>query len=205
MKKFISTITLQHRGAEKHYYRQEGMDTERILTAFPILQKVSDVVTAGEHISVVALVVGGPEENENYKAFCQELEALKEKLGFTYTLTCICKENNEKIESIISLFGAILSHVADEDRLYACVTYGTKPMATVTTMALHYAYRNKKNISVESVIYGQKNWGAAQEPACEIFDTTALFYIDCLIDRIAAMKVADPEAALKSLMGLENG
>jgi len=67
-------------------------------------------------------------------------------------------------------------------------------------MALHYAYRIKKNVRVEAVKYGQKNWNATCEPACTLYDTTALFYIDCLIDRVAAMKVSDPEQALKALI-----
>ena len=203
MKKFITTITLQHQGAEKHEYIQEGVDTPRIMTAFPILQKVKDVVSAGEQVIFVPLVVGSPEESRNYREFELELQALAEEVGFRYALNPICKENNEKVESMIRLFSDIISQVADGDQLYACVTYGTKPMATLTTMALHYAYRIKKQVSVEAVIYGLKNWGVTQEPICSLYDTTALFYIDCLIDRIADMQVADPENALRSLLGTE--
>ena len=203
MKKFITTITLQHQGAEKHAYIQEGVTTPRIMTAFPILQKVRDVVSAGEQIALVPLVVGSPQESRNYREFEQELQALAAERGFTYTLNPICKENNEKVESMIRLFSDIICQVSDGDQLYACVTYGTKPMATLTTMALHYAYRVKKQVSVEAIVYGLKNWGAENEPVCSLYDTTALFYIDCLIDRIADMQVADPETALRSLLGTE--
>ena len=37
MKKYISTITLQTQGAQKHFYRAEE---PRLYTAFPILQQV---------------------------------------------------------------------------------------------------------------------------------------------------------------------
>ncbi len=205
MKKYISTITLQVNGVQKHYYRDEkGLDTPRVYTAFPILQQISDTATSGEEIRVVTIVVGGIANNKNYQAFAQELDDLAKKLGITYVHTTIDKADTEEVNSIISLFSAIIAQVADGDHLYACVTYGTKPIATVTTMALHYAYRIKSDVLVEAVKYGLKDWNATEEPACVLYDTTALFYIDCLIDRIAAMKLDDPENALKALIQTEN-
>jgi len=202
MKKFICTITLQVMGAEKHHYADmSGKNTERVLTAFPIIQQISDVVTKGETIKIIATVVE-KENNSNYTAFLDELEVLKEKIGFEYEIAIIEKPNNEKIDTIIELFAKISNHIEDGDTLYACLTYGTKPVSTITTMALHYAYRIKKDVTVGAVIYGQKNWGSAIEPKCELYDTTSLFYIDLLIDRIANMKVEDPEAALKMLLDM---
>lgn len=206
MKKYISTVTLQTGGAQKHYYRDEqGLDTPRVYTAFPILQQISDTAVAGEEIQIVTVVVGGVENNKNYAAFTQELDALAKERGLSYTHTTIDKEDSEEVNTIISLFSAIIAQVADGDRLYACVTYGTKPIATVTTMALHYAYRIKTGVVVEAVKYGLKDWNATEEPACVLYDTTALFYIDCLIDRIAAMKLENPESALKALIQGEKG
>lgn len=206
MKKYISTITLQTNGAQKHYYRDEkGLDTPRVYTAFPILQQISDTTVAGEEIQLVTIVVGGTQNNQNYIAFSKELDALAKKQGIRYTHTTIDKEDTEEVNSIITLFCNIIAQVSDGDRLYACVTYGTKPIATVTTMALHYAYRIKEDVLVEAVKYGLKDWDATEEPACVLYDTTALFYIDCLIDRIAAMKLEDPEKALKTLIQGESG
>lgn len=206
MKKYLSTVTLQVNGAQKHEYQDEGgLATCRVRTAFPILQQISDTATAGEEIALVTIVVGGVENNRNYGAFTEELDALAAKLGISYSQTVIEKPDSEDVDTIIGLFTDIICHVADNDRLYACVTYGTKPVATVITMALHYAYRIKQNVRVEAVKYGQKNWNATGEPACTLYDTTALFYIDCLIDRVAAMKLSDPEQALKALIKTENG
>lgn len=204
MKKYISTITLQVDGAQKHYYRDEkNLDTPRIYTAFPILQQISDTATNGEEIQVVTILVGGT-KNKNYVAFTEELYALAKKLGITYTLIPIEKENIEDTGSIISLFSSIIEHVSNGDRLYACITYGTKPISIVTNMALHYAYRIKEDVVVEGVKYGLKDWNATEEPACVLYDTTALFYVDCLIDRIAAMKLENPEDALRALIETES-
>ena len=206
MKKYISTITLQVNGAQKHEYQDEsGLVTPRVRTAFPILQQLSDTATAGEAVSFLTIVVGGPEQNPNYAAFLEELDTLAANKGITYTQTVICKPDKEDVDTIIGLFTDIIAQVDHDDQLYACVTYGTKPVATVTTMALHYAYRIKKNVRVEAVKYGQKNWNATCEPACTLYDTTTLFYIDCLIDRVAAMKVSDPEQALRALILREEG
>ncbi len=204
MKKYISTITLQVDGAQKHYYRDEkGLDTPRVYTSFPILQQISDTATKGEEIKVVTILVGGIQNNKNYETFSEELDALAKKLGFTYTHTTIDKENIENTASIISLFSAIIEHIDNGDHLYACITYGTKPISIVTNMALHYAYRIKEDVVVEGVKYGLKDWNATEEPACVLYDTTALFYVDCLIDRIASMKLENPEEALKALIDTE--
>lgn len=204
MKKYVSTITLQINGAQKHDYRDaKGGSTPRVRTAFPILQQIFDTAKQGEEIAVITIVVGGEENNKNLQAFREELEALKEKVGFSYTHTCISKEESEEVESILSLFLAITEHVCDSDRLYACVTYGTKPIAMVTNMALHYAYRIKKDVVIEAVKYGMKDWDATSEPACVLYDTTALFYLDCLIDRISSMKLENPEAALRAMIETE--
>ncbi len=204
MKKYISTITLQTKGAIKHNYRDsKGIETPRIRTAFPILQQISDTVEKGEEISVITIVVGGEENNENLRAFREELEELKNQKGFFYTQECILKEESEEVESILSLFLAITKKVSDGDRLYACITYGTKPIAMVTNMALHYAYRIKKDVLIEAVKYGMKDWNATEEPVGILYDTTALFYLDCLIDRISSMKLENPEEALRALIETE--
>lgn len=201
MKRFITTITLQKEGAKKQYYRQPGQETPRVHTAFPILQLISDHVGTGEEIGVLALLVGKGEEQENFRAFMAELEALAGERGFTYRLDRIVKENDEQVETVIRLFSDIIGKVQDQDSLYACITYGTKPMAIITTMTLHYAYRIKKDVKVEAVVYGLRDWNTGES---FIYDTTSLFYIDSMIDRLAEMKVQDPEAALRYLLGTED-
>lgn len=204
MKKFITTITLQVEGAKKFYYKDAlGNGGERVLTSFPIIQQISDVVTPGEHIKVITLLTGNLQSKTNLEVFKDELEALKIKKGFTYELIIVEKQENEEIETIIKLFSDIISVVEDGDRLYACITYGTKPIPIVTTMALRYAYKIKTDVEVEALIYGLIYRSPDKEPEAVIYDTTALFYIDSMVDRIAAMGVNDPEAALKALLGTE--
>ncbi|MBE6587327.1 MAG: hypothetical protein E7647_02800 [Ruminococcaceae bacterium] len=203
MKKFITTITLQSRGADKLCYADDTAEgKERILTAFPIIQKICDTAEEGERIKIVAMVVGDGKYRDNYNSFVSELDELKSRKGFEYELESIEKEENEHQDTVISFFGDIISKIEDGDSLYACITYGTKPMSIITTMALHYAYRIKKDISVEALIYGMRNWHEADKPLGIIYNTTSLFYIDCMIDRIANMGVSDPQSAVKALMDM---
>lgn len=204
MKKFLTTITLQVEGAKKFIYEDaSGKDTERVLTSFPIIQQISDVTSKGENIKVITLLTGNLQSKINFNLFVDELNALKEKIGFNYELSVIEKRESEDIESIIKLFSDIISNVEDNDRLYACITYGTKPMPIVTTMALRYAYKIKQNVEIEALIYGLVYRSPDKESEAVIYDTTALFYIDSMVDRIATMGVENPEIALKTLLGTE--
>lgn len=203
MKKFISTITLQSKGAQKlHYSDDTAKDKERILTAFPIIQKISDSVQKGEKIKVVVMIVGDGRYRENYNNFICELDELKNQRGFEYELDTIEKQENEQKDTIISFLGDIIAKIEDGDSLYACITYGTKPMAIITIMALHYAYRIKKDISVEAIFYGMINWLGGEVQGGTIYNTTSLFYIDCMIDRIANMGTSDPQGTVKALMDI---
>jgi cystathionine beta-lyase/cystathionine gamma-synthase len=68
-------------------------------------------------------------------------------------------------------------------------------------MALNYAYRTKQNTSVECVVYGEKNHETRE---MQIYDTTALFYMDSIVNKLAEHGASDPEKAIRIMLGLED-
>ena len=97
-----------------------------------------------------------------------------------------------------------------DEELYACITYGTKPTPIVESMALNYAYKLKKNVSVGCIVYGRfmnhnpRLTAEENEKNKEnngIYDTRALFFMDSMVNKLAEMKAPDPENAIRSMLG----
>jgi hypothetical protein len=49
------------------------------------------------------------------------------------------------------------------------------------------------------VVYGLFRHG---NPVGEIFDTTALFYMDSIVNKLAEMKTPHPEKAIRAMLGI---
>lgn len=204
MKKFITGISLQITNLQlTRYYPAENKHLDfDVLTRFPITITIRAAVERGDHIEIIAIISGNKKSTEaNYNTFKQEIEDLSKEMGFTYEIKELREDINDKADDMIRLFFDIIGIVNDGDKLYTCITYGTKPMPVFAIMALHYAYRMKKDISIEKIVYGFKDW-TGEDPAY-IHDVTPLFYIDSAIDSLAKMKLDDPEDFLKRIIDVD--
>ncbi len=204
MKKFITAIPLQQRLSPMRY---QAMDNPRFAfpeeTCFPILPLIHGYVQEGEKIGVVPILIDNPAAIKNYEIFQEELRRLSQKQGFEFHLDPVKKADNESTDTVVGLFARLIEKMEDGDTLFACVTFGTKPVSTVTTMALHYAHKAKENAQVEAVVYGLKDHADPSGNRGELYDMTSLFYIDSLVDRLTSLHCSDVGAALKLLLESE--
>lgn len=106
------------------------------------------------------------------------------------------------IDTQLSLFSDIIEKVTDNEEIFACITYGTKPTPIVINMALNYAYRIKKGVSIGCIVYGR--YLHEGRPGI-LYDTTALFYMESVVNKVAEMKVRDPEKAIRAMLNFEEG
>ena len=120
------------------------------------------------------------------------------KKGFSYEIQPVIKELGDTVDDMLQLFSSLIENVSDEDHLFACITYGTKPISILEIMALHYAYKVKKDVKIEKIVYGSGPWEGSM-----IYDTTPLFYVDSSIESLAKLKLEHPENALRVMLGLE--
>lgn len=207
MKKFFTRVPLQPKGKlEKYLYHAKGnsrlqMDKE---TRFPILTAINGYCEDNEEIEVYAIINNTEAELYNYELFCSELnEIVKEK-------NLICKSGAQKIEiegeqdviAQTNLFQKLIDVVTDDDELYACMTFGTKPQTTVMQMAIQYAYRIKKNTSISCLLYGEVVRPENESWYGNVYDMTALVQLDELVNVLATQKVENPKEIIRTILSV---
>lgn len=204
MKKFFTIIPLQQKGQlSPHHYRAVGnprleMDTH---TCFPILTAVNGYAEPGEDIRLIAVMTDTEDGRRNCETFRAEFDALCQARGFTCSrgVEVIPVEQDERVSTHIATFQTLIDHVEDKDELFACMTFGTKPLSTAVQMALQYAYRVKNNASISCIVYGQIN---RSEGIASVYDMTALIQLDEIVRVLAERKVQDPKAVLDRILSL---
>ena len=203
MKKFIMCCPLQGKFDlnETLYKPIENEKLKYKETRFPVIPLINGYVECGEKICLL-LIRTKREATERNKCFLeQELDILKKEKNIDVELCEIFTDDSEDIKTQLKLFIDIISKISDGDELYACMTYGTKPTPIIEMMALNYGYRALNNISIGAIVYGLYHHEKDMDYG-EIFDITALFYMDEMVNKIAAMGVEDPETLLKEFMGM---
>jgi len=179
-------------------------------TRFPIIPVINGYTTVGDKIRVIAILTEGEMSNAkntkyNYDTFfkpeVKETVRIK-NLGFD-DIEVIYTPDNEGIDTQFKLFSDIAESVNPGEDVYACITYGTKPMPIVLTMALNYAYKLKKDVSIGCTVYGRYHHTDDKDGESYIYDTTPLFYMDSIVSKMAEIKANDPAKALKLILGLD--
>ncbi|MDR1639701.1 MAG: hypothetical protein LBC41_00500 [Clostridiales bacterium] len=171
------------------------------VTRFPIIPVINGYAEKGDKIRVIAILTDGPNYKYNYETyFAPEVTALANSNGYEFDgIEVVETSSSEDISSQLSLFANLLDRIKDGEDLYACITYGTKPTPIVQSMALSYAYRLKKDTSVGCVVYGLFRHNS---PTGTLYDTTALFYMDSIVNKLAEMKAPNPEEAIRAILGI---
>ena len=207
MKKFIMTSPYQPApnpekkicGLEKGIYT--AADNQMLAydtpTSFPIISTINGYAEEGEQIEVITIVSEYENAEYNYGLLKEELDKLSKKKGFSYTLKKVRVPYNNAIDTELELFGKLIDCTADGDTLYACITYGSKPFPLIQIMALNYAYRIRKNVSIGCIVYGAKDHNNGN---MEIYDITSLLYIDEAVRLMAEQKVENPTELIKNLL-----
>jgi len=202
-KKFIMVMPLQPEGKLNKCIYNSNENTKLIYnheTRFPIIPVIANNVSSGDKIKIVVILTDYENARNNYKYLKEEVEDLSKTMGFYYEFQDVNTEYDESIHIQLKLFSDIISKVRDNEELYACITYGTKTTPIILTMALNYAYKIKKNVSVETVVYGRYDFNTNKS---YIHDTTSLFYMDSIVSKMAELKVSDPEGAIRTMLNIE--
>ena len=205
MKKFFTSIPLQKQGMlGSYHYEAVGnplldMDGK---TSFPILAAVQGYVDPGEHFRLIAVMPDTEDGRRNLEALRAELSSLCTGKGIVCEngVELVSAPADEKVSSHVGIFQRLIDFVADEDELFACLTYGTKPQSMAVLMGVQYAYRVKKNTSLGCIVYGQVDRSEGEKPY--IYDETALVQMDEIVRILADRHVENPKAVIDSLLKL---
>lgn len=204
MKKFFSTVSLQQPRSgnlSTLAYQAVGntrlqMDTE---TSFPILTAVNGYVEPGESFRFIAVVP--PASRHNLPELETQLKELCKTKGLIAPQVEIVEvPGDDKVSTHTATFQKLLDYVDDDDELFCCMTFGTKPLSQAILLAVQYAYRVKRNASISCIVYGAVDRSCGEKGF--VYDMTALTQLDEVVHLLAQRGVSDPKAALDSLLSL---
>ena len=207
MKKFFATVPLQ-KGEQLKQLVYVAQGNSRLsmkeATRFPIIPAINGYVAPGEPFRVVTVVQDNEDAERNYEYLRQELRALCERNGLTYPerdVERVAGPADQRVSSNVDTFQALIDLIEDDDELFACVTYGTKPMSMALLTAVRYAYRLKRNTTVSCVVYGEVDRSSGDWKA-KIYDETALVQLDEITRMLAERGVAHPKESIEAILSL---
>lgn len=168
-------------------------------TRFPIAAVIANSAKKGEAIRVYGVKPAHANTGHWEKELKKELDGLAEKVGFTFDLIPLEIPMSETVETHLALFKQLIDTTADDDRIYADITFGTKPIPIVMLMFMNYAYKYRRNTMIESIVYGQRN-NLTGEAA--LYDVSALFYMNSTVNRLD--QVSDPANFIEMMLKIGN-
>lgn len=214
MKKFFTSITLQDpekvREAYKYCYKAVGnrkLDMKR-KTAFPILTAVNGYLKQNEPYQVIAITEDSDKGRANLENFKNELRSICDERHFLYVEPqAVFVGKSQEVSAHCETFLRLVSCVADDDELFACITFGTKPQSVIVRMAVQYAYRVKSNTSIQCILYGQIDRPSSDPSTYQayVYDETALVQMDEMVRLLVERGVTDPTDVLRELLGMQEG
>ena len=169
-------------------------------THFPIIPMLNGYVEPGDSISIHTVTYDSPHCARNLEVLRQEVADLATERGFSFELESIEVPFDDSVQAVMHTFQLLIQRVEDDDELYACVTYGSKPMPMMMSMALRYAYQIKTNASIECVVYGQLDH-SKNPPTARIYDITALIKLDEIVRILGEQGVSEPESLIGAVLG----
>lgn len=206
MKKFFTVVPLQGEGQLKSYQYGAVGNTRLQMdqtTSFPILTAVNGYVEPGESFRVIAVMTNSEDGRRNAAALQTQLDQLCAARGSSCPsgVELIPVETDERVAAHVATFQKLIDLVEDDDELFACMTYGTKPLSTAVMMAVQYAYRVKKNTSISCIVYGLVD-RSVQPPRASVYDMTALIQLDEIVRVLADRGVKDPKETIDRILAL---
>ncbi len=167
---------------------------------FPIHILIHNTVKSGEKIRITMIYPDYENCHNNYKLFIEELDKIKNDIGFEYEIDKISTPYSENIEDHLDLFGKLLDSIHDDDEIYADISYGSKPVPIIIFMVLTYAYKFRDGF-IENIIYSLVNFNKQNEFYLgALYDVTALFYMNSTINTMD--ETSNPEKFIKAMLEL---
>ena len=207
MKKFITSTPFQPQLIPIIY--KPADNSELVYDAphtLPILNAINTYTENGEEITVYFLHSDTENCNRNYDIVIEQLDVLVKSKNLKCNIERIDYSDDENISTLLGLYGKLLKCFDDNDQIYTCITYGTKPLPLVQLMALRYAYKAKKNLYIGSIVYGKLHGTVQNNSGGDIYDLTSLFYMDELSQTFCRMSVENPEEKIAAIIfGAEEG
>ncbi|GHU34169.1 hypothetical protein FACS1894105_00470 [Clostridia bacterium] len=181
---FITTVAQQSGKFDAMIYKTDdpSLKSDRP-THYPIIYAIENNVEPDDDIELIVLQYPTPALDKNFAILKDYITKIEEAKNIKIKLTTIEHLGNETNEGHIALFKELKSKIPVNGKLYADITYGTKPTPVILFTVLSYLSILRPYISVEKIIYGQINWGT-DETGKSVANGASLFDVSKLLKRL---------------------
>ncbi len=201
MKKYYTTIPQQPvpDGLRLTLYKNPG--NSPLLnygeTRFPIVPVIANSAEKDDEVRVYGIKPAYENTNHWKAELEKELDALAAEKGFKYKLEILETPQSETVENHLELFRRLTQTAEKDDKIYADITFGTKPIPIILLMFMNYAYKNREGAEIESIVYGAFSHA---DKTSSLYDVSALFYMNATVNRMTS----DAAGVIDMLLGLGN-
>ena len=213
MKKFIMITPLQPVTTTRDFLqcsRYEAVGNERLRfdksTRFPLMAVINAYAEPNEEIRVLTVTPDTDSARIHEQQLRDELASLQKEKGFICRgVEAIPITYAGDVDTQLELFRKLLPYFEEGDTLYACLTYGTKPMPIAELMAIEYAYRVVEDVAIGCLVYGELDHSAGEPAPMRIFDITSLIRLDEIVRMLAEHRVSDPINIINRILDFGEG
>lgn len=213
MKKFIMITPLQPVTPTRDFLqcsRYEAVGNERLRfdksTRFPLMAVINAYAEPNEEIRVLTVTPDTDSARIHEQQLRDELASLQEEKGFICRgVEAIPIAYAGDVDTQLELFRKLLPVFEEGDTLYACLTYGNKPMPIAELMAIEYAYRVVADVAIGCLVYGELDHSAGEPAPMRIFDITSLIRLDEIVRMLAEHRVSEPISIINRILDFGEG
>lgn len=166
-------------------YVSDDFDLKGKQYLFPITYLVRNNVKSGDSVLILTSVEKGNEQyhrsRDNYRKFQKEVQGVLETVGVKAVFKEIWTDDEFTATTSRNYFKEVVRFFADDDVLYADITFGIKIFNIASLFALAYVAKANSNVDVKHIVYAWKYSSAvdiAKAKLSKIYDVTSLFYLN---------------------------
>lgn len=199
MKKFIMITPHKEKCEQYEIAAGERLRLDR-KTRFPLITVINAYAERGEEIRVIIVTSDTDSTRIHEQQFRDELASLQKEKGFVcHGVETIPITYAGDVDTQLELFRKMLPVFEEGDTLYACLTYGNKPMSIAEFMAIEYAYRVVEDVAIGCLIYGALDH-AFYPARMRVHDITSLIRLDEIVRLLAEHRVANPASIINHVL-----
>ena len=176
-----------------------SLNTAMTQSAYPILPVIDATLAPGDEGIVVAVRQQNSPRNQNMEILRRELEALPRR---NWTLRELVVPERQQKDLLLDLFARLIDCMEDDACYYACMTFGTKTFPVVLFSALSYADKICRNTQIGGIYYREILRSQGQNRTANLYDVTALFTLNALVDLVAGMEGSDKDKMIRQMLEL---
>jgi len=200
MKKIVFCNIMMKERLDRFRYKVSGNSTIEYdgEVIFPINGVLARTLKKGDEVKVVLLkkedIVGN--SGKNTGEFMSELDRISATIGAKIEYKILSTPHDESREIQEKLLKEMVGELVEGAAVYADITFGTKSLPIIVFSVLNFAEKFFK-AEIKNIVYGKVDFDKDNNPVKpELFDMTALFYLNSIA---STMECKDGAAAKKLL------